>query len=250
MRALDKLVGCPFFSRLSLHILLLASRFFFFSFFGSKFRKCLMPLILLHPLEVTLKLNVSALKENNPKTLSNSILNPAFFFFAPVFEVASESCLLRLLKTGEKKQELSSHLEKKKRLRPRLFISSPYAGCFIAPCRCVTYGKQWIFQYPVCFARICFGLPFSGLGFSLWLHAKIVAVHFGCSPGWIYGVVSPSEDWWLVWIAVAFCWVFCLWFLHYIFFFHHLNFGDIFWERTGLSQRIPLGVIFLAACYV
>lgn len=74
--------------------------------------------------------------------------------------------------------------------------------------RCVTYGKQWISQYTVCLQNM-FWLTFQWSRLSLWLLAKIVAVHFGCLPVWIYGGVSLSKDWWLVWVAVAYCWVFC-----------------------------------------
>lgn len=74
--------------------------------------------------------------------------------------------------------------------------------------RCVTYGKQWISQYTVCLQNM-FWLTFQWSRLSLWLPAKIVAVHFGCLPVWIYGGVSLSKDWWLVWVAVAYCWVFC-----------------------------------------
>lgn len=74
--------------------------------------------------------------------------------------------------------------------------------------RCVTYGKQWISQYTVCLQNM-FWLTFQWSRLSLWLLAKIVAVHFGCLPVWIYGGVSLSKEWWLVWVAVAYCWAFC-----------------------------------------
>lgn len=84
----------------------------------------------------------------------------------------------------------------------------PLCGLLHCSLRCVTYGKQWISQYTVCSLNV-FWLTFQWSRLSLWLPAKIVAVRFGCSPAWIYGGVSLSEDRWLVWVAVENRWLFC-----------------------------------------
>lgn len=120
--------------------------------------------------------------------------------------------------------------------------------------RCVTYGKQWISQYAVCLQNM-FWLTFQWSRLSLWLPAKIVAVHFGCLPVWIYGGVSLSKDWWLVWVAVAYCWVFCpmISALHFVQLLILCppklviqEVGEICGEgeRTGFSKMIPLRVVF------
>lgn len=155
-------------------------------------------------------------KKKNSKSLSNSISNPPC---SPPFGSGAGmefivSTLARIdQRGGERKrllQELSSHLEK---LRPRLFISSLWCysssgGSPHCSLRCVTYGKQWISQCTVCSQNMLW-LTFHWSRLSLRLPAKIVAVHFGRLPVWIYGGVSLSQDWWLVWVAVADCWVFC-----------------------------------------
>lgn len=90
-------------------------------------------------------------------------------------------------------------------LAPVLFLLCRLPHCSL---RHVIYGKQWISQYTVCLQNM-FWLTFHWSQLSLWLPAKIVAVHFGCLPVWIYGGVSLSEDCWLVWVAATYCWVFC-----------------------------------------
>lgn len=102
-----------------------------------------------------------------------------------------------------------------------------------------------------------FWLTFQWSRLSLWLPAKIVAVHFGCLPVWIYGGVSLSKDWWLVWVAVAYCWGvlsydFCITFCTTA---HPLSPRNLSFrksreicgegERTGFSKIIPLRVVFL-----
>lgn len=115
------------------------------------------------------------------------------------------SCVYRVdtgkSSSSESDRKLSPRLSA---LQPRLFISSPQC-CRPLHCslRCVTYGKLWISQYTVCSQNMLW-LTFHWS--SLWLPAKIVAALFGCTPEWIYGGVSLSKHWWLVWVAVADCW--------------------------------------------
>lgn len=164
-----------------------------------------------HPLEVTLKLNVSVLEISNLCQIQFRVRPSTSLFrsgcWNGVYHVSAS------VDRPKGKDSWRNFLPTSKKLRPRLFISSPQCyfssvGSLHCSLRCVTYGKQWISQYTVC-SQNMFWLTFHWSRLSLRLPAKIVAVHFGCLPVWIYGGVSLSKDWWLVWVALAYCWVFC-----------------------------------------
>lgn len=156
-----------------------------------------------------------AVKKKNSKSLSNSISNPPC---SPLFGSGAGiefivSTLGWIDQRGEKKKALAGTFFPPRKAQAQIvyiFTLVIFLLCRLPHCslRCVTYGKQWISQYTVCSQNMLW-LTFHWSRLSLRLHAKIVAVHFGCLPVWIYGGVSLSQDWWLVWVAVAYCWVFC-----------------------------------------
>lgn len=155
----------------------------------------------------------------NVKSLSNLILNLVFFsflFFSPVVSFLKPcwNCVYRIDAGADRLKGKKGFSESGKNFLPTLKSWGPdclylhpcavFPVCWLFRCslRCVIYGKQWISQYTVCLQNMLW-LTFQWSRLSLWLHAKIVAVHFGCLPVWIYGGVSLSKGWWLVWVAVA-----------------------------------------------
>lgn len=169
-----------------------------------------------HPLEVTLKWS-AGVRECQIFVKFNIEFGLFFlsFFFACrfFFEAVLELCLSHWRWRGPTKGK-KGFSESGKNFLPTLKSWGPdclylhpcavFPVCWLFRCslRCVIYGKQWISQYTVCLQNMLW-LTFQWSRLSLWLHAKIVAVHFGCLPVWIYGGVSLSKGWWLVWVAVA-----------------------------------------------
>lgn len=173
-----------------------------------------------HPLEVTLKLNVSVPKISNLCQIQFWIwpFFPAFYVWSGAGVVFIVSTLDRL--NGKNPTGTFFSPPKKKSWGPdclylhRCAVSPLWAASLLPEMRYL--WKTVNISIHSMLAECVFGLPFHWSRLSLWLPAKIVAVHFGCLPVWIYGGVSLSKPWWLVWVAVAYCWVLCLWFLHYM----------------------------------
>lgn len=172
-----------------------------------------------HPLEVTLKLTVSVLLKKKKKKFKIFVkFNFESALFASVWKrhwngVYRVDTGEDRPKGGRKKKALAGTFFPPRKAQAQivyiftlvLFLLWRLPHCSL---RCVTYGKQWISQCTVCSQNMLW-LTFHWSRLSLRLPAKIVAVHFGRLPVWIYGGVSLSQDWWLVWVAVADCWVFC-----------------------------------------
>lgn len=196
-----------------------------------------------HPLEVTLKLNVRVREISN--LCRNSIFEPGL----------SGSVLKRrfIEATADRLEGRGTFLLPPGRAPiGRISTSVLLLLWRLLRCslRCVTYGKQWISQCTGCLRNMCW-LTFQWSQLSLRLPAEIVAPRSGRSPAGLYGGVSPSEGWWLVWVAVAHCWAFCPTLpAAYV---HPLSpkvvmreVGEIFaeGERTRFSKVIPLRVVF------
>lgn len=166
-----------------------------------------------HPLEVTLKWSAGV-----PECQIFVKFNIEFglFFLSPVVSFLKPcwNCVYRIDAGADRLKGKKGFSESGKNFLPTLKSWGPdclylhpcavFPVCWLFRCslRCVIYGKQWISQYTVCLQNMLW-LTFQWSRLSLWLHAKIVAVHFGCLPVWIYGGVSLSKGWWLVWVAVA-----------------------------------------------